>query len=123
MIKIGDFSVELVKTLRSLKEEYHVLQLEEKKTKNSSTLRRKIPFESLSIIYDRIERNLLASRNTIPLMSRVFVIGVPYQKPFRNDLSIYAYKMQVDAGTNTDMEINFKHHLFDMYENTYTKCK
>lgn len=111
--------LELERSLNSLQCDCKILKSEAKYSREPS---HKMPLDSAAIILQRIERNLKASKEIIPVMSKVFVIGTPYRKPFRTDLTIYAFDMQRDAGPNRDKEINFKNHLFDLYENIYLKA-
>lgn len=79
--------------------------------------------KSLSIVIDRIDRNVKVRREKFPPMCKVFVVGTPYRKPFSRKLTIYAFDMQIGGGADCDMEIDFKLHLSDLYQNVYLKAK
>lgn len=111
------FLAALAKTLSHLKEQFNVLKSEIMRMPKETTI--KPMLSSLSNIINRIERNVKVRREKFPSMCKVFVVGTPYRKPFSTKLTIYAFHMQIGGGANCDMEIDFKIHLSDLYQNVY----
>lgn len=68
-----------------------------------------------------IDRNNRVTHERFPTGVKMFVVGIPYWNEMFKEVQFFAYNIHEDSGLNRDMEINFKKHLFRLYETKYLK--
>lgn len=75
----------------------------------------------IEIILNCIDRNTRATQENFPAGAKMFVVGWPFWSDLFKEVQFFAYNIYEDSGLNRDMEINFKRHVFRLYETKYMK--
>lgn len=75
----------------------------------------------VEIILKCIDRNNRMAHERFSTGVKMFVVGIPFWNEFFKEIQLFAYNIHEDSGINRDMEINFKKHLFRLYETKYVK--
>lgn len=72
----------------------------------------------LERIIDTIKSNI-SKPDKFKAGCKVFVIGAPFRNCSNGQVEIIGFNMYADDTPNRDMEIKFKHHLYETYANKY----
>lgn len=75
----------------------------------------------MEIILNCIDRNIRGAHERFPTGAKMFVVGWPFWNEILKDVQLFACNIYEDSGLSRDMEINFKRHLFRLYETKYMK--
>lgn len=120
------FAVDLLRQIGVLRRDYHIAKTEgivgaDKQLLPPQSVECKKILSDIETILQCIDRNNHIVREAFAAGAKMFVVGMPIWNEWFKEVQLFAFNIHEDSGLNRDMEINFKKHLFRLYETRYLK--